>query len=280
MYRGGIIIKTARADRADGGGRRDPGALSEDAPSKFRAGRDHRRARPSRRAVHRLAGRASPRSSATEAFRARSAPRRTRWSCTGSRAPTSCAAATSSRSTSASPTRAGSPTRRSRSPVGAIEPRPQQLLDTTQAALFAAVEQARPGNHLGDVSHAVQKRVERDGLSIIRSLVGHGVGRDMHEDPQMPNYGEPGRGPELEPGMVLAIEPMVNAGGPEVRWATTTGPFTRPTARWRPIRVHGRDHRGRAPDPDPVAPGAEPEVTPPRLLGRTLLYSFVGLAGR
>ena len=80
-----------------------------------------------------------------------------------------------------------------------------------------AVEQARPGNHLGDVSHAVQQRVEAEGLSIIRSLVGHGVGRDMHEDPQVPNYGEPGRGPELEPGMVLAIEPMVNAGGPEVR---------------------------------------------------------------
>ena len=74
-----------------------------------------------------------------------------------------------------------------------------------------------PGNHLGDVSHAVQKRVEADGLSIIRSLVGHGVGREMHEDPQVPNYGEPGKGPELEPGMVIAIEPMVNAGGPEVR---------------------------------------------------------------
>jgi methionyl aminopeptidase len=101
--------------------------------------------------------------------------------------------------------------------VGEILPAAQQLLETTQAALFAAIEQARPGNHLGDVSHAVQARVERDGLSIIRSLVGHGVGRDMHEDPQVPNYGEPGKGPELEPGMVIAIEPMVNAGGPEVR---------------------------------------------------------------
>jgi methionyl aminopeptidase len=102
-------------------------------------------------------------------------------------------------------------------PVGRIVPAAQQLLDTTEAALHAAVEQVRPGNHLGDVSHAVQKRVEQDGLSIIRSLVGHGVGREMHEDPQVPNYGEPGRGPELEPGMVIAIEPMVNAGGPEVR---------------------------------------------------------------
>ncbi|MDX6581754.1 MAG: methionyl aminopeptidase [Solirubrobacterales bacterium] len=101
--------------------------------------------------------------------------------------------------------------------VGEIAPDAELLLETTQASLFAAVEQAVPGNHLGDISHAVQARVEADGLSIIRSLVGHGVGRDMHEDPQVPNYGEPGRGPELEPGMVIAIEPMVNAGGPDVR---------------------------------------------------------------
>jgi methionyl aminopeptidase len=102
-------------------------------------------------------------------------------------------------------------------PVGEVTPEARQLLETTEAALNAGIEQARPGNHLGDVSHAIQRRVESDGLSIIRSLVGHGVGRDMHEDPQVPNYGEPGRGPELEAGMVLAIEPMVNAGGPEVR---------------------------------------------------------------
>ncbi len=101
--------------------------------------------------------------------------------------------------------------------VGEISPIARKLLATTEASLYAAVEQVRPGNHLGDVSHAVQTRVEANGLAIIRSLVGHGVGRDMHEDPQVPNYGAPGRGPELEPGMVLAIEPMVNAGGPEVR---------------------------------------------------------------
>ena len=101
--------------------------------------------------------------------------------------------------------------------VGEISPIARKLLATTEASLYAAVDQVRPGNHLGDVSHAVQTRVEADGLAIIRSLVGHGVGRDMHEDPQVPNYGAPGRGPELEPGMVLAIEPMVNAGGPEVR---------------------------------------------------------------
>src|SRR5436190_712240 len=101
--------------------------------------------------------------------------------------------------------------------VGPIDPRARLLLDATRAALFAGAEQARAGNHLGDISSAVQGKVESAGFSIIRSLVGHGIGRDMHEDPQIPNYGEPGRGPTLEPGMVLAIEPMVNAGGPEVR---------------------------------------------------------------
>ena len=74
-----------------------------------------------------------------------------------------------------------------------------------------------PGNRLGDVSHAVQTRVEADGFSVIRSLVGHGIGRAMHEDPQIPNFGEPGTGPELEEGMVLAIEPMVNVGTHHVR---------------------------------------------------------------
>ena len=102
-------------------------------------------------------------------------------------------------------------------PVGEVTPIARKLLATTEASLHAAVDAVRPGNHLGDISHAVQQLVEAEGLSIIRSLVGHGVGREMHEDPQVPNYGEPGRGPELEPGMVIAIEPMVNAGGPEVR---------------------------------------------------------------
>jgi methionyl aminopeptidase len=102
-------------------------------------------------------------------------------------------------------------------PIGEVTSEAKHLLETTEAALHAGAEQARPGNHLGDISHAIQRRAESEGLSIIRSLVGHGVGRDMHEDPQVPNYGEPGRGPELEAGMVLAIEPMVNAGGPEVR---------------------------------------------------------------
>jgi methionyl aminopeptidase len=102
-------------------------------------------------------------------------------------------------------------------PVGKTPPEAEPLLTATHEALFAGIDQARAGNHLSDVSHAVQQRAERDGLSIIRTLVGHGIGRDMHEDPQIPNFGDPGKGPELEEGMALAIEPMVNAGGPDVR---------------------------------------------------------------
>jgi methionyl aminopeptidase len=101
-------------------------------------------------------------------------------------------------------------------PIGSA-PQAEPLLGTTHDALFEGIAQAVPGNHLSDISHAIQTRVERDDLSIIRSLVGHGIGRDMHEDPQIPNFGDPGKGPTLEQGMVLAIEPMVNAGGPEIR---------------------------------------------------------------
>jgi methionyl aminopeptidase len=102
-------------------------------------------------------------------------------------------------------------------PVGPPSPEVIKLLDVTKNSLFAGVEQMRSGNHLGDVSAAVQRAVESEGLSVIRTLVGHGIGREMHEEPQVPNFGEPGKGPELEEGMVLAIEPMVNAGGPLVR---------------------------------------------------------------
>ncbi len=102
-------------------------------------------------------------------------------------------------------------------PIGPVDPEARRLLDVTKAALFAGVEQMLPGNHLGDISAAIQRAVEIEGLSIIRTLVGHGIGREMHEEPQVPNFGEPGKGPELEVGTVLAIEPMVNAGGPLVR---------------------------------------------------------------
>jgi methionyl aminopeptidase len=102
-------------------------------------------------------------------------------------------------------------------PIGTVDPGARRLLDVTKAALFAGTDQMRPGNHLGDVSAAIQRAVELEGLSVIRTLVGHGIGREMHEDPQVPNFGEAGRGPLLEEGTVLAIEPMVNAGGSLVR---------------------------------------------------------------
>jgi methionyl aminopeptidase len=102
-------------------------------------------------------------------------------------------------------------------PVGEVSPVASHLLDVTERSLFKAVEQCRVGNRLGDVSHAVQAEVEAEGLSIVRSLVGHGIGRSMHEEPQIPNYGEPGKGVELEAGMVLAVEPMVTAGRHQVR---------------------------------------------------------------
>jgi methionyl aminopeptidase len=98
-------------------------------------------------------------------------------------------------------------------PIGPVTGDARKLLDVTQAALFAGSEKMRAGNHLGDVSAAIQRTVEIEGLSIIRTLVGHGIGREMHEDPQVPNFGEPGKGPVMEEGTVLAIEPMVNAGG-------------------------------------------------------------------
>ena len=102
-------------------------------------------------------------------------------------------------------------------PVGPVSPIANRLLRATEGALLDALEQCRPGNRLGDVSHAVQAHVEAEGFSVVRSLVGHGIGRDMHEDPQIPNFGEPGRGPLLEEGMVLAVEPMVTAGRNAVR---------------------------------------------------------------
>jgi methionyl aminopeptidase len=102
-------------------------------------------------------------------------------------------------------------------PIGPISTEAKNLLEVTRNSLFDGVEQMVAGNHLGDVSNAIQRSVESNGLSVIRTLVGHGIGREMHEEPQVPNFGEAGRGPELEIGTVLAIEPMVNAGGPLVR---------------------------------------------------------------
>jgi methionyl aminopeptidase len=100
--------------------------------------------------------------------------------------------------------------------VGRIDADAQRLLDVCQEALVAGIAQARAGNHVGDISHAVQHVVEAAGFSVVRSLVGHGVGRAYHEDPQIPNFGEPGRGRPLSEGMTIAIEPMITAGSPDV----------------------------------------------------------------
>jgi methionyl aminopeptidase len=113
-------------------------------------------------------------------------------------------------------------------PVGTVSAAATRLLQVTRASLEAAIDACRVGDRLGDVSHAVQEVVEAGGFSVVRSLVGHGVGREMHEEPQIPNYGPAGKGPRLEEGMVFAIEPMVNVGGHEVfvgddRWSIYSG---------------------------------------------------------
>jgi methionyl aminopeptidase len=112
-------------------------------------------------------------------------------------------------------------------PVGRISAKAAELLRVTREALNAAIEQVRPGGRVSDIGHAVQSHVESHGFSVVREFVGHGIGESLHEEPQVPNYGEPGRGPRLAEGMVLAIEPMVNIGKPAVRilddgWTSVT----------------------------------------------------------
>lgn len=102
-------------------------------------------------------------------------------------------------------------------PVGEVEPRTEELLGVTEHALALAIEAAVPGNHIGDIGHAVEAAVKGSGFEIIRDLVGHGIGRKVHEDPQVPNRGSPGVGPLLREGMVLAIEPMISAGTWRIR---------------------------------------------------------------
>jgi methionyl aminopeptidase len=102
-------------------------------------------------------------------------------------------------------------------PVGQVSEGAAALLRVTEEALYKAIEQARPGARVSDIGHAVQRHVEAYGFSVVREFVGHGIGQRMHEEPQIPNYGEPGHGPRLAEGMVLAIEPMVNAGKPAVK---------------------------------------------------------------
>ena len=102
-------------------------------------------------------------------------------------------------------------------PLGEVPPRVQELLETTRESLEQAIAECRPGRRLSDVSHAVQRHVEPHGFGIVRTFVGHGIGRALHEEPQVPNFGDPGRGPQLKPGMVLAIEPMITLGGHDVK---------------------------------------------------------------
>jgi methionyl aminopeptidase len=111
--------------------------------------------------------------------------------------------------------------------VGEVSDTARDLLRVTEESLFRGIAQCQVGNRVGDISHAVQTHAEAHGLSVVQSMVGHGVGRDMHEDPQVPNFGPAGQGPELRDGMVLAIEPMINVGGFEVEmgddsWAIYT----------------------------------------------------------
>lgn len=117
-------------------------------------------------------------------------------------------------------------------PVGRVDENTQRLLDVTWQSLLAGIEEARPGRRLGDIGNAVQQVAERAGYGVVRDLVGHGIGREAHEEPQVPNFGRPGRGLRLEPGLVLAIEPMINIGGTGIRtlgdrWTVVTADGSR-----------------------------------------------------
>ena len=139
-------------------------------------------------------------------------------------------------------------------PVGEIGATEQNLLRATEESLHAGAAECRAGNRMGDMSNAIQRVAEGAGLSVVRSLVGHGVGRNMHEDPQVPNYGKPGKGPLLEEGMVLAVEPMMTAGrSGRARGRRRLGDLLPGRLAGGPFRVHDRDHRRRAEGPHTVA---------------------------
>ena len=140
-------------------------------------------------------------------------------------------------------------------PVGAVSDEARRLLETTREALAAAIAEARPDRRVGDLGAAVQRCVEPRGFSVVRDFVGHGIGRRLHEPPQIPNFGTPGTGPRLRAGMALAIEPMVNAGGCEVdtlRRRLDRRHRGRPAL--GPLRAHRAHHRKRPGNPD-VASG-------------------------
>jgi len=135
-------------------------------------------------------------------------------------------------------------------PVAHVSPEAERLLKVTQEALAAGVAEARADHHVGDIGHAVQEVAEGAGYSVVRELVGHGIGTSFHEEPQVPNYGKPRRGPRLVPGMTIAIEPMVNVGGPEIRtlddkWTVVTedGSLSAHFEHTVAISEHGRPPR-------------------------------------
>jgi methionyl aminopeptidase len=115
--------------------------------------------------------------------------------------------------------------------IGQIDEESERLMDVTEESLYKGLEEAKPGERLSNISHAIQTYAESNGFSIVREYVGHGVGQDLHEDPQIPHYGPPNRGPRLKPGMVLAIEPMVNAGSRYVKTLTDN---------WTVVTVDGK----------------------------------------
>lgn len=133
-------------------------------------------------------------------------------------------------------------------PVGELDTESQRLLDVTRDALQLGIDRARPGNRIGDIGHAIQVHAEAAGFSIVRELVGHGIGREPHEDPQVPNFGHPGQGPRIEEGLVIAIEPMVNLGVREVRtlsdrWTVVTADSRRSAHFEHTVAVTGNGPR-------------------------------------
>ena len=147
-------------------------------------------------------------------------------------------------------------------PVGTVDNEAERLLQVAQAALAAGIEQARAGNHVQDISAAVQRTTEAAGFSVVRSLVGHGIGRSMHEEPQVPNFGEPGQGPLLQPGMTLAIEPMINARRPRrLDGGRPLVDLDRRRLALGALRAHGGDHRQRPARPHESEGGMKPFAT-------------------
>ena len=184
-----------------------------------------------------------------------------------------------SRSTSVSRSMAGSPTRRAHSPSVRSTRSPRTCSRGPAESLHAGVEQCRPGKRMGDVSSTIQRVAEGAGLSVIRSLVGHGIGRSMHEDPQVPNYGRPGSGPLLEEGMVLAVEPMTTAGHAGVRVGRRRlGDLLPGRLSGRALRVHGRRSRRWPAHSHPVASAPRGASRDPRARDRRE-RGLTGLAG-